>query len=371
VLLFSLVIGMLVIGPVATFLSNAIGQGATNIYNFSPIIAGGLMGLFWQVLVIFGIHWGLIPIYINNIVTNGFDQILMLVFATTFAQSAVVLGIFFKTKNKKTKSLAIPAFISGMCGITEPAIYGITLPKKKPFVISCIASGVAGAYFGAKGFKEFIVGGMGVFEFPSLIDPVTGNMEHVFIGVIGVVMAMVIAFILTLLTYKDDEEKEEKKESIVNKQLMKKEVIGSPLKGKVIPLAQVKDDAFAQGILGKGLAILPTEGKIVSPVDGVLTTFFPTAHALGITSNSGAEILIHVGMDTVQLEGKYFKTKAKQGDVIKKGQVLLEFDIQGITGAGYEITTPVIITNSSEYLDVVETNSVDISFEEELLNVMI
>ena len=195
---------------------------------------------------------------------------------------------------------------------------------------------------------------------------------HVFIGVIGVVIAMVIAFILTMLTYKDDESiKEEKKEYTSSEQLMKKEVIGSPLKGKIVPLAEVKDDAFAQGILGKGIAILPSEGKIVSPVDGVLTTFFPTAHALGITSNTGAEILIHVGMDTVQLEGKHFTPKAKQGDKVKKGQLLLEFDIKAITEAGYEIITPVIVTNSNNYLDVVETNAVDIAFEEELLNVVI
>ncbi|SFC13255.1 beta-glucoside-specific PTS transporter subunit IIABC [Clostridium uliginosum] len=371
VLICSLVIGLLVIGPVATFASNLVGLGVSNLYNMAPVIAGIVIGFSFQILVIFGLHWGIIPIYINNMVTLGFDQVLMLAFSTVFTQAAVVLAIFFKTKNIKIKELTIPAFISAICGVSEPAIYGITLPMKKPFLISCIASSVAGAFYGLKGFKKFVMGGMGVFELPGMIDPKTGDMTHVYIALIGVAIASVIAFVLTMIIYKDNESAKSTENKQTNEPLMTREIISSPLTGKIIPLSEVKDDAFAQGALGKGIAVLPSEGKIVSPVDGVLTTFFPTAHALGITSNAGVEILIHVGMDTVQLEGKHFTPKAKQGETVKKGQVLLEFDIKGIKEAGYEIITPVIVTNSNQYLDVVETNAEDIAFEEDLLNVVI
>ena len=153
--------------------------------------------------------------------------------------------------------------------------------------------------------------------------------------------------------------------------LVKQEILVSPLKGEVKPLSEVKDEAFSKGALGKGIAIEPTEGKVIAPVDGVLTTFFPTGHALGITSDNGAEILIHVGMDTVQLEGKYFTPKAKQGDTVKAGDVLLEFDIKAIKAEGYSVITPVIITNSDNYLDVIETDKKTINYKEDLLTVMI
>ena len=152
--------------------------------------------------------------------------------------------------------------------------------------------------------------------------------------------------------------------------LVKQEVISSPLKGELTELKNVEDEAFACGVLGKGIAIMPTEGKVVAPADGVLTTLFPTGHAMGITTNNGAEILIHVGMDTVKLEGKHFTLKAKQGDTIKKGQTLVEFDINAIEKEGYSLITPVIITNSDNYLDVVETTNNSVDAGDELLTVV-
>lgn len=373
-LMCSLILGLLIIGPIATFASNGIASGMSTLYGVAPALAGLLIGGFWQVLVIFGLHWGLVPIYINNIVTQGFDQILLPYFATVFAQSAVVLAIFFKTKDKKLKSIAIPAFISGLCGITEPAIYGITLPRKKPFIISCIASGLAGAYFGYNGLREFIIGGNGIFEFTSLINPETGDMSNVIVAAIGSVFAMVFAFVLTYITYKEKTETVATEQTVDTNQpvaLVNKEVILSPIVGEIKPLCEVKDDAFAQGALGKGLAIEPTVGEVVAPVDGTLTTFFPTGHALGITTDQGTEILIHVGMDTVQLEGKFFTPKVKQGERIVKGQVLLEFDIEGIKAAGYELLTPVVITNYANFLDVVDTDVPVVGLDDPLLTVVL
>lgn len=367
-LLFALTLGFIVIGPIATYGANLVAEGIIALRDFSPLIAGGIIGFFWQILVIFGLHWGLIPVYINNIVTNGFDNVMMPFFATTFAQTAVVIAILIKTKNIKLKSLCIPAAISGFFGITEPAIYGITLPLKKPFIISCIAGGVAGAFYGFMNLREFIIGGMGIFEFPAMINP-DGTMDNVIVAVVGVVIAMVIGFVLTMLTFKDEANVENKELDQSNK-LMKKDMVLAPMKGKVLPLVEVKDDAFAQGALGKGVAIDPLDGVVVSPVSGVVTTLFPTLHAIGLTSDSGVEVLIHIGLDTVQLQGKHFSAKVAQGDVVSQGQSLIEFDKKAIEADGYSLVTPIIITNSSSLLDVIETTQSDIRRGDDLITIL-
>ena len=368
-LFIALLCGFLVIGPIATFASNLIAGGIMSIRDFSPMLAGALVGGFWQILVIFGLHWGFIPVYINNIATIGFDNVMMPFFGATFAQTAVVIAIMIKTRDKKLKSLCVPAAISGVFGITEPAIYGITLPRKKPFIISCIASAIAGAYFGFANLREFIMGGMGIFEFPAMIDPATNSLDSLYVGVIGAIAAMVIGFVLTMIFFKDDkmEDTKEEKTSQPASELLDKEVISMPIQGKVLPLSEVKDSAFSQGIIGKGLAISPSIGEVSSPVNGVVTTLFPTYHAIGITSDSGVEILIHIGMDTVQLEGKFFTPHISQGDHVSIGQKLMSFDMKGIQDAGYSLTTPVVITNSANYLDVLETG---LNSQEDLLTIV-
>lgn len=357
-LFVSLLLGFLVIGPVATFAANLIAEGIMAVRGFSPLLAGVLVGGFWQLLVIFGVHWGIIPIYMNNIATMGFDNVMMPFFATTFAQTAVVFAMMLKTKDKKLKSLCIPASISGIFGITEPAIYGITLPKKKPFIISCVASAIAGGYYGVMNLKEYIMGGMGIFEFPSFINPADNSFGDVYIAAIGVVIAMVLAFAATMLIWKDDEtaeEPEEETKAPIQKELLSKETIAMPVEGKVLPLSEVQDAAFSQGILGKGLAVEPSKGIVTSPVNGTVGTLFPTKHAIGITSDSGIEILIHIGMDTVQLDGKHFTSFIKEGDRVTAGQKLVEFDMEKISAEGFSLVTPVVVTNYTDYLDVLES----------------
>ena len=368
-LFIALLCGFIVIGPIATFASNLIAEGIMNVRNFSPMLAGALVGGFWQVLVIFGLHWGFIPIYINNIATMGFDNVMMPFFGATFAQTAVVIAMLIKTRDKKLRALCVPAAISGIFGVTEPAIYGITLPRKKPFIISCIASAIAGAYFGFANLKEFIMGGLGIFEFPAMIDPTTNNMDSLYVGIIGAILAMLVGFILTMLFFTDDKAADtiEAKDASVSEDLLDKEIIAMPLHGEILPLSNVKDAAFSQGILGKGLAIEPDQGEVISPVNGVITTLFPTYHAIGITADSGVEILIHVGMDTVQLEGTHFHPVIQQGERVTVGQKLLEFDMEEIRKAGYSLITPVVITNSSQYLDILETG---LKSSEELLTVI-
>lgn len=362
-LLISLVCGFLVIGPVATFASQGISEIFLMIYNVSPLLEGLLVGGLWQVLVIFGLHWGLIPIYMNNLVTVGYDQIMMTMFATTFVQCAVVLGVFFKTKNQKRKSLCLPAFISGIFGVTEPAIYGITLPLKTPFIISCIASGLGGAYLGFVGFKEYTMSGLGIFEFPGLVSP-DGDTSSLIAGIIAVVVSSIIGFIMTMVIYKD---KEEPIEIVENKKVLEEEKIYSPLNGQIMNLSDVEDEAFKSGALGDGIAIIPSEGKVYAPVNGTISVIFPTKHAIGITSENGSEILIHIGFNTVSLEGKYFTAYKKQGDTIKQGYLILEFDKEEIEKEGYSTVTPVIITNTNDFSSIDKTTSKSILYNETLL----
>ncbi len=372
VLLVSLPIGFMLVGPIATFGANMVGHGFLSLYNFSPILCCVLVGLFWQALVIFGLHWGLIPIAISNMMTMGFDTILVGAFAPSFAQTAVVAAMYFKLKDKKIKELCIPAVISGICGVTEPAIYGITLPRKKPFIYSCIGGAAAGAVMGVMNIKGYVMGGLGIFGIPNYINPATGDMTGVYTSIVAAIVAAIVGFVLTFLLWKDDtvveESNDNKEQSTIVK--TKREIIYSPIKGEEKALDQVQDAAFSSGVLGQGVAIVPKEGKVVAPFDGTVMTLFPTKHAIGIVSDNGCELLVHIGLNTVQLDGKYFKSFVKQGDKIKKGQTLVTFDIEKISKEGYCLETPVVVTNYSDYVDVVGKTPKNINNSQELITVL-
>ncbi|PTL24614.1 beta-glucoside-specific PTS transporter subunit IIABC [Shouchella clausii] len=357
----------MIIGPIATWASQLLGQGTIFVYELSPTIAGLVLGAFWQVIVIFGLHWGLVPIAINNLVSTGSDPILAMIFAASFAQIGAVLAVWIRTKNQKLKSLSIPAFISGIFGVTEPAIYGITLPKKKPFIFSLVGAGIGGAIIGFFGGAGYMIGGLGIFQIPAFIGP-----EGIDTGFWGAIISMPVAFgigfILTYL-FAGIHKEETPVERGANTEPASpafppkdKEVAGetlaSPLKGQAIPLERIKDEAFASAALGKGIAILPTEGKVFAPADGTITALFPTNHAIGMTTDKGAELLIHVGMDTVQLQGQYFSSHVKQGERVEKGQLLMEFDIDKIQQAGFMLDTPIVVTNHEHYTVITteETN---------------
>ncbi|MCM3701338.1 beta-glucoside-specific PTS transporter subunit IIABC [Paenibacillus macerans] len=364
-------LSLIIIGPLATWAGQLLGQGTLFLYNLSPMIGGLLLGAVWQVLVIFGLHWGIVPIAINNIAVLKYDPILAGVFGASFAQIGVVLAIMLKTRSAKLRSLSIPAFISGIFGVTEPAIYGITLPRKKPFILSCIGAAAGGAIVGAMGGKIYIMGGLGIFMLPSFIGP--QGMDTAFYGaIIGMFVSFVLGFLLMFFGgFKDEEDDAKPKEACNTETMVKQETVGSPLKGTVKPLSEIADEAFSTGAMGKGIAIEPAEGKVVAPVDGVLTSLFSTGHAIGITSDHGVDVLIHVGKDTVKLKGKYFVPKVKQGERVRKGQVLMEFDAEAIKAEGYDITTPVIISNTGDYLDVLETEKQAVDYQDDLLTVVI
>ena len=380
-LLITYILSLLVIGPVISNASAALGTGLTALYNLNSTIAGGLLAGLWMVMVMFGLHWGLVPIAMNNVATLGYDTIIGSLMAHSFALLGVLLVIILKTKEQKVKDLSIPAAFSALFGVTEPGIYGVTLPMKIPFIIACVSAAIGGAVGGFFKMKTYTIGALGLFSLSSYI-PKEGIGRDFYIYSAVCLISLISGIILTMFVkipklYEDenvtgntDEKQVGKKPENTENKMLEKEVVYSPLKGTVKKLSEAEDEAFASGALGKGAAVVPTEGKVVAPADGTIVTLFPTNHAIAIETNSGAELLIHVGLDTVQLDGKYFYPKVKEGDTVKTGDLMLEFDIDEIKKAGYVLTTPVIVTNTDEYLDVLEMNKENVDFGEELIAIL-
>ena len=352
VILLSTILGYMIIGPVANTVAGWLSDGILSLYSISPVLAGIVFGGLWQVFVVFGVHITFIVLAIMNLAAGHPDPILSLQAFVAFSQTAVVLAIFLKTKQKKLKSICFPAIISGVFGVTEPAIYGITLQRLPMFVISCIGGSLSGAYAAFAGLKYQQMAGMGIFEMPAMF-PQNGTGAAMFQCVIASAFAIIPTFIAAYVFYRDDHKEDNVTESL-------SEEVNQPIEGKIIPLNQVEDDAFSQEVLGKGIAIIPSEGKVYAPFDGTVITLFPTKHAIGIVSDNGCEVLIHIGMNTVQLNGKYFTSHVQQGDKVKKGQLLVEFDIDHILQEEYNLETPVIITNTKDYSNINTNTNKDI-----------
>lgn len=375
-ILIAVPVSILLVGPIATWASNLVGAAFGAVYGFSPILLGALVGGLWQILVMFGLHWGLVPIALLQFSNQGFSTLLVSSVAVCFAQMGVLLSIMMRTKESKVKQLGIPAAISAFFGVTEPAIYGITLPMKTPFIVSCIVGAVQGAYLGFFEVTGYSLGGLGIFVLPSYIAPNGTNPMNFWHMVIAIIISAVLGFVfmsfIKVPTLFEEEpvlattagvlvDPAEETVAPLSNEVVRNEIIASPITGKLVTLNEVQDEAFASGALGSGIAIEPTIGEVIAPVNGTVTTLFPTGHAIGITSENGTEILIHIGMDTVQLDGKGFKALVKQGDTVTASQKLIEFDIDTIEKAGFPIITPIIITNTASYTDVLVTNEETIS----------
>ncbi|MEK4365395.1 beta-glucoside-specific PTS transporter subunit IIABC [Paenibacillus sp. FSL M8-0212] len=361
----------ILIGPVSTWAGQLIGAGATGIYDLSPVVTGLLIGGLWQVFVLFGLHWGLVPVMLLNLSTSGADPVIAMSFAASFAQIGAVLAVILKTKNTKLKSLGIPAFISGIFGVTEPAIYGLTLPLKKPFIMSCIAGGIGGGILGLAGSKLYIFGGLGVFGFPSFINKATGVDSGFYMALVACGIAFVLGFILTYVVgFKDKVEAAPAPAPVLDPNPNSRYEIVSPMAGEVVALNEINDITFAGEHMGKGIAIRPTSGRVVSPITGVVQTVYRTKHAIGLVSDDGVEMLIHIGQDTVKLKGQHFTTHVKDGDRVNAGDLIVEFDLQAIKDAGYETVTPIIVTNTSSYLDVVGTKEASVHEKDKLITVL-
>ncbi len=352
-------------GPFGVYFGNSIGVFINFLYSKSGILTGALMGGGWTFLTLLGIHTGFTPFILENLAKGG-DPILALVSAAVFAQIGLAFGIFLKTKDKKVKALAgstlLPGFLSG---ITEPILYGLMLRYKRTIPYVAIAGVVGGGVSGLVGAKSM------AYAFPSVLSiPIYSPLVSYIIAMLS---AFAVATILTVIFGYEDKKKVEVEEPRVEagQTMLKQEAIVSPLTGIIKPLAYVDDPVFSSGAMGKGIAIEPTVGKAVSPVNGTITTVFPTGHAIGITSDEGAEILIHIGINTVQLEGKYYAPVVKQGDRVNKGDLLVNFDIEKIKEAGYPVTTPIIITNTDRYIDIIEMNKETVQENDGLLTLVI
>ncbi len=362
VILVTVPLTFLVVGPIANLLSDWLSAGFQAILNFNPIIYGFILGALWQVLVMFGLHWAVVPLAIMDIATNGMSSILIPATLPNFTQTGTLLAIMLKTKEKKVKSVAAPAFISSIFGVTEPAIYGVTLPMRIPFYISCLVSGVIGSltmFFNIIGYS---MGGMGVFQYPAYVNATTGEMSGMWIMIGLSVAAVVASFAVQMLApvpnlYGEPTEPAAAESEPAAPELkeIKQEIIASPLTGKIVTLADVPDEVFASGAMGNGIAIEPTEGVVSAPTNAEVTLVFPTGHAIGLRTENGADLLIHIGMDTVSLEGKGFETFVKAGDKVTAGQKLASFDIDTIRGANLPIITPIIVTNAADYTDILFT----------------
>lgn len=348
---------ILAIGPLSDSLATGIANGYNALYNFAPAVAAAVIGGLWQIVVIFGVHWGVTPMCLANYDLYGMDTFQAFQTMAVIAQAGAVLGVFIKARNKKTKNMALSAGITGIFGITEPAIYGVNLRFKKPFICGCIA-GAIGAVVGSF-FNIAYYAYAGLPGLLTVVNAITPNNSKSIIGMlIGAAISFFGAIILVQVIGFGEKETEEKNENndvnvnegqpILNMGIKE---IKSPISGKVIELEKVNDPVFSSGAIGKGVAIEPIDNKVYAPFDGVIEFIADTKHAIGLLSDDGVEVLIHVGMDTVKMNGKGFDVKTKVNSKVKAGDLLLEFDKSVIEKEGYSLITPIVITNADNYED--------------------
>lgn len=339
----------LVIGPLATWLSQLLANGYQWIYALAPWLAGAAMGALWQVCVIFGLHWGLVPLMINNLAVMGHDSMLPMLLPAVMGQIGAALGVLLRSRDARQKVLAGSSVTAGIFGITEPAVYGVNLPLRRPFIFGCVAGAIGGAVVGFSNTHVYSFGFANIFTIAQMIPP-GGVDATLWGGIIGSLLALLLSCGMTLVAGMPRNSTPD----TVTPVMPGEDDILSPMTGTVLALDQVPDATFASGLLGQGVAIIPSDNKVIAPFAGEVASLFQTRHAIGLLSHSGIELLIHVGIDTVRLYGKPFKAHVQAGDKFKPGDLLLEFDRQAILDAGYDLTTPIIITNSDEYREVMK-----------------
>jgi PTS system beta-glucosides-specific IIC component len=327
-----------------------------------------------SLLIITGMHYALLPIVVSSMATLGYDFIIPLMFAANMAQGGAALGVALKSKNAKTKSLAYSTGITALMGITEPAMYGINMKFKKPFFAALIGGAVAGAFTGIFAVKAFVLGTAGIPGLAGFVGPTFSNLLYALIaGLIAILVAAIITYALGFQEKNESKSSElsskvenTKASQTVEEVKVQDQPVFSPITGVVKPLSEVPDPAFSEELMGKGFAILPTEGRAVSPINGTVVSVSKSGHAIGLVSESGAEMLIHIGIDTVKLKGQFFSPKVQAGAKIAVGDLLMEFDREEIEKAGYSIITPVIITNMHQYSSI-ESSGRSLIQEKELM----
>lgn len=377
--------GLAVLGSVGYIIASWIASGVTMLNTYVswlvPLILGGVFPL----LVMTGTHYGIIPIGINNRMTIGFDTIVYPAnLASNIAQGAATFAVAVKTKKNEVRQVASSAGITAVCGITEPALYGINMRFKTPLISACIDGACGGLFMGLFTVKNYGGGSPGLMTLPGYIG---GDiLRDLILACIGAAIAFAVAFIISFVLYKDKDDEEtspvsggapetasaESAETDKGDSASSGTVtnICAPVKGKLVPLSNVNDPTFAEEILGKGAAVLPEDGNFVSPFKGTVQTVFGTRHAIGLVSDTGVELLIHVGLDTVNLNGKYYEALVKDGDAVEVGTPLLKVDLEGIKSEGYDIITPVIVTNTMDCGDVIAVSEGEIMPQETIIKVI-
>lgn len=340
------------IGPVSDNLATAIANGYNSLYNFAPALAAAVIGGLWQIVVIFGVHWGVTPMCLANYDMYGMDTFQAFQTMAVVAQMGAAFGVFLKAKKMETKNVSLSAGITGIFGITEPAIYGVTLKYKKPFICGCVA-GALGAVV-ASFFNVAYYAYAGLPGLLTVVNAINPENPTSIIGMgIGCAIAVIGSIVLVQIVGFGEESEKAKEEIIENEVativLDGRKEIKNPISGRVLPLSKVEDAVFSSGAMGNGIAIDPTDNKVYAPFDGSVEFIADTKHAVGLKSDDGVELLIHVGMDTVKMNGKGFDVKTKVNQRVKEGDLLLEFDRNEIQKEGYSLITPVVITNSCNY----------------------
>lgn len=366
-LLIMVPVQLIAIGPFGSYVGTWIAEGLNILFAKSGIVAGALLGFFRPILVMFGMHYSIMPMQIQQVAETGVTVLTASALAANLAQAGAAFGVFLKTRNKTMKAAAGSSSLTALFGITEPAIYGVTLRFKKPFFAGCLAAGLVSGFFG------LVNANANAIALPGILSLSTYNADKYIYIIIGVVAAFVLGCVFTLIAGVDDsvmgEDKkvEAREETVVSHEGI---TVKSPVEGTVKDLAEVNDNVFAEGLMGKGIAIEPKVGKVVAPFDGVVEAIFKTNHAIGLKSNDGTEVLIHIGLDTVNLEGKHFKSHIEKDQTIKAGDLLVEFDIDAIKKEGYDVITPVIITNSDNFKDVMAVKNGEVTNKDDLLKLI-
>lgn len=353
-----------IIGPVANLVGVGINYVLSFVFEVSPILGGLIMGGLWQILVMFGVHGIPTMFAFYDLLAGHPSSMLAMSSCACFAVCGALLSVCLKTKTEKTKTQSASALVSAFLGVTEPAMYGIIIPRKTLMIMTCVGGAAGGLVNGIMGLKMYTYAGMGIIGTLGLLNPEAPNFISL---VVAVLVPFVVTFVLSMATYHDEYENAEK---IEKKTSTKKFTIASPIDGTVKSLLESSDEVFSTETVGKGCLIVPEDNKVYAPFDGTITTLFPTKHAIGITSDNGVELLIHIGINTVNLQGKGFDAKVEQGDVVKKGDLLLEFDSSVIKEAGLSCEIPVIVTNSKDYLDVIELDNNSHKHGEDILTIL-
>lgn len=333
----------LAIGPVSALLTGSVANGISWVFQNVPWLGGAVMGGLWQVLVISGVHSGFTPFFVSEYQQYGYGLLLAPLWAAVLSQAGAAMGVWVRTKDSSRKALAGSATVSALlAGVTEPAVYGVTLPLRRPFIFGIIGGAVGGGIISG---AQVAINAAIVFPSALSIPALTGHGDFLF-AILGIAAAMLIGFGLTVLFGFNED---------VNQPAAPAQddagdvEVQAPMDGNVIRLSDVADPAFAKGGLGIGAAIVPTTNTAHAPFDGQVVAVFPTGHAIGLRHADGVELLIHIGLDTVKLAGKHFSVKVKKGQHVKAGDPLVEFDRQAIAAEGYDLTSPVVITNVRAY----------------------